>query len=265
MHETLIVMSDNRPLSGEREYRHYAAAINLSYCLKKGYGFIYFVPKAIGIGEESWPPIWPCASPSGNPRHPSWAKILSALSACLWEPKKIAYIDTDCAFTDHSTSLEEYLERRGAAKRMAFLRNKPWSPESPCAGFFAFHNSEESKAILREWYMDQSDASRDLLHPWEQAALQGPIFQRHSDSISLIDDWMFRGPGGREIAFSDPKPGLQFLTHIGSEHAMHRLPYFRELARQYIGSETERMIRLAESMSVEYDAIDAMKGCAPRS
>jgi hypothetical protein len=203
-------MSDNRYLSDNfeaAEYNSLVAAINYEYCKKYGYEFIYYRPYLNKEVVE----LHNCIDPnSGELRHASWAKLLSAMRAHELNYDYIVYIDSDCIFKDFSVSIEEYI--KNITEPLIFLNDKPWGETYPCAGFFILRVNEYSKQFIKNWFTFHKP-DKNIIHAFEQCALYD-IYTEYT--IKLIDDWMFRETQG------------QFLRHIGTDQKELRVPYFKE-------------------------------------
>lgn len=204
-------MSDNRQLGASFEAAEYytlVAVINKAYCQKFGYDFIYYRPY---LNDESNNSVFCCLDPnSGETRHASWAKLLSAKQAInAGDYDYVVYIDSDCIFKDFNASLEKLIEPH-AGKDVIFLNNKPWGDHLPCGGFFVCKNNDAARTFLNDWY-NYNLPAKNKDHMWEQAALW-EIYTKYN--LGIVDSWMFL-----EV------PG-QMLRHIGSYVHHTRAPYF---------------------------------------
>ena len=206
----LVFMSDNRCLGidiNTAEYNALSACINAEYCKKHGYDFIYYRPY---LTSPSIVEINNCLDPkSGDPRHSSWSKLLSASLAIEKSYDYIVYIDSDCIFKNFNSTLESFIQPH--TEDILFLNDRPFDDKKPCAGFFICKVTDHSKKFLRDWYSVDLP-NNNTAHPWEQAALY-TLYKNYS--VKVIDGYMFVEHEG------------QLLRHIGTHDGENRVPYFK--------------------------------------
>jgi hypothetical protein len=220
----LIIMSDNRELSNDLNHSNYnslVAFINYSYSKKMGYDFLYVRP---GLNNEF--PTNNCFSPKNELRHSSWSKLLTSIKIINDYPQYdyVVYIDSDCIFYNTYLSISDYISKSKVVNgtnimdsNIIFLNDKPWSISLPCAGFYIYKNSNETKEMFKKWF-ETDDPKNNLNHNWEQNSLYLNL-QEFNSKISIIDDWMFR------------EYPSQFLRHIGSEEHYNRIPFFLQVIK----------------------------------
>lgn len=234
--KTLIFMSDNRPVTGTLEgadYNSLAAAINYKYSKDHGYDFVYHQTYYKEIEEPL--KLATCVDLSGNPRHASWAKIISAIDVAESPYELIVYIDSDCIFKDQKRTIEEYMEaykNHDIIFLTNFMNGYSKGIPLPCAGFFIFKVNDDMKRFLRGWY-EYSLPERNINLYWEQDALWLYMYNLPSRLDYLDELYHFRVPNrdlNKAIAVIDDlmfteKDG-QFLIHITHIINQHRIPYF---------------------------------------
>jgi len=235
--KTLVFMSDNRPVTGEfitADYNSLAAVINYAYCKKHGYDFIYHQTYYKKMDNPL--SLLTCVDLSGNPRHASWAKLVSAMALANESYELIVYIDSDCIFKDQAKSIETYIsicKEREIVFLTNFMNGHSNGIPLPCAGFFAFKNNDRIREFLKGWYeMDLKERNTELY--WEQDALWLFMYglparldflkelydfkipnRKLNSAVAVIDDPMFTEVDG------------QYLIHVTHIVNHHRIPYFR--------------------------------------
>lgn len=217
---TLIIMSDNRPLSDHNQFNSLTSAINYTYSISQGYDFRYYRPHCDFDFST-----YNCRSLSGSKRHAAWSKLLSCVISLESSYDTIVYIDSDCVFLDHTLSIDNYIinskkVHNAPNPEIIFLNNIPWNREMPCSGFFIFKNSNISRDIFHDWYIEESHF-HNINHMWEQHALQNKIINNSRHVITIIDDMMFEDRRG------------QFLRHVGSKDVNYdRVKVFTNIAKK---------------------------------
>lgn len=235
----LVFMSDNRELNVEERYYSLAAAINFTYCQKHGYDFIYYVPYSSTNVQALYTSVDPN---TGEPRHASWSKILSAMRAVeLSEYDYVVYIDSDCIFKNFDTRLENIIsQHEHEDKTMIIWNDLPWYPDKPCCAFFIISCKNKCKALslLREWYMcDLPQYNKGGF--WEQDALCNMLNNsRTLEGVSLHNEMMF---------FDEPG---QFLRHVASGNDDMRVPYFTTFIKS-MGIDYTNILK--EVKTIRYD------------
>lgn len=228
----LVFMSDNRALevnTSTAGYCSLAAVINATYCQRHGYDFKYYKP-FIGIDDERNARLFNCMDPNSHElRHASWAKILAALHILdVYDHNYdyIVYIDSDCIFKTHETTIESIIKQYPEhSTNLIFFNDNPWSPEDPCGGFFiaATNNLhiQRTKRILEKWYQHKSP-KHNREHPWEQAAL----VHLYTNQSNKTKDADVLGIRVHDAVMFNEEAG-QFLRHICHDESHSRTPYFR--------------------------------------
>jgi hypothetical protein len=206
MKKIVILMSDNRDqFSGD--YNTLTAKINSTYAAKWDYDFIYLKT------DE-------CYSPSGQLRHPAWSKLNSTKKIIeKYKYDLIVYIDSDCIFSNHQISIEEYLKSAKNIKNesielksVIFLNDFPFGYDLPCSGFYIVNTKDTT--IFDDWFNCDDFPHFNLNHSWEQHILHNYILQKWSNKIEVIDDVMFL------------EKENQFLRHVASHESNNRVSYF---------------------------------------
>lgn len=207
-----VFMSDNRALESDlhaSSYNSHVAAINYTYCMKHKYDFIYYRPYL--DSKESYS-LYNCVDPrSGESRHASWSKLLSALDMFKSSYDYIVYIDSDCIFKDYNRRIEEFFPQMSSYD-ILFLNNLPWNDDKPCAGFFICKNSETAHNYIHNWYTVNLP-EKNKIHAYEQDALW-TIY--NSWNVYIANSWMFHEHDG------------QFLRHICHLETDLRSRYFKQ-------------------------------------
>jgi hypothetical protein len=243
-------VSDNRDVEFDLEkceYNTLSAVINYEYSCKHKYDFKYFRPLINGKVE-----LANCLSLNKKPRHASWSKILSCIKV-IEEGCKcdfVLYLDSDCVFNHHETSLINYLNQSknildqniDIEHDIFFMNNQPWDRLLPCAGFFVFKPTSNSLDFFKSWYQQNQDDKYDLYHPWEQHCLQNYLSKAFQ--FEIIDDWMF-----------EDKKQNQYLRHIGRGNPL-RKTFFREIANSYNSQKIKAHIYYIKSSIIEYKTED---------
>jgi hypothetical protein len=229
-------MSDNRPISPSMDgadYNSLAAVINYQYCKKHGYDFYYHQTYYKEL--ENPLKITTCVDISGNLRHASWAKLITALDLAK-EPYDLAvYIDSDCIFKDQERTIENYIESC-KNKDIIFLTNfmNGYSRDIPlpCAGFFIFKVNEKTRLFIKGWYeYILKERNTDLY--WEQDALWLHMYQLPPRLDYLSELYQYKIPNRDlnpliyvmdDFWFSE-KEG-QYILHVCHVVHHHRIPYF---------------------------------------
>ena len=219
----LVFMSDTRPLERDPDtagYNSLAAAINARYCKRYGYDFVYFQPYLGSVDPGN--PI-ACLDPkSGDPRHSAWAKLLAARNALAMDYDYVAYLDSDCIFTEHAPGLESLITEM-KEHFIAFPSDIPNPPDLPNSGFFFVKVDDRSRNFIDRWY-GQDIPEFNTAPYWEQSALWR-IFRQHNVKVlrgPLFDTWMtMEGVKG------------QLLRHIVGVYNSLRTPYFRNHIQYY--------------------------------
>jgi hypothetical protein len=241
-------MSDSRSLEsdkGSAGYHSLAAFINAAYARRWGYDFIYirtpempvtasisdFVRVTTSLGRRLLKGGF--RSPTQErtccynaklrePRCGSFAKLVAMRDAVAMPYDTIVYIDSDCVFRDHERSVEDFTSHcpvhRGVPfdqARIGFLRNIPWTPDLPCAGFFIARNGPETRALLRKWW-DYPNPEHAFQHDFEQSSLR-EIYPEVSSQICVWDAIFFQEQEG------------QWLRHVSSDQRELRMPYFSRM------------------------------------
>ena len=253
MNNVLILLSDNRDINdnlNNSDYNTLTAIINYQYSEKHNYDFKYLRPHLNNNFS-----LFNCLSPTNQPRHSSWAKLLSTIKVLMDYPQYeyIVYIDSDCIFSNQQLSINDYLtqikniddQQLNLNKDIFFVNNKPWDPNLPCAGFFILRNTENSLNILKNWYNNNDNPYYDKIHVWEQYPLQYKIINSYHNNIEIINDWMFR-------PFDN-----QFLRHIGSEEGYNRIPFFKNYINTHLHSvNIDTIIENIKNNLITYNTYD---------
>jgi hypothetical protein len=242
-----VIMSDNRDVEFDLEkceYNTLSAIINYEYsCLHK-YDFKYLKPLMNGkVGLAN------CLSPTKKPRHAAWSKILSCIKA-IEEGYKydfVVYLDSDCVFSHHETSLTDYIDRSKNVLNknlnmkfdVFFMNNQPWHRFLPCSGFFLFRPNSKALDFFKTWYQQNQDDKYNLNHPWEQHCLQSNLTKKHQ--FEIIDDWMF-----------DDIKQNQYLRHIGRGNPL-RKTFFNQIMSTYNQGKIESSLEAIKELVVAYD------------
>jgi hypothetical protein len=243
----LVIMSDNRDIINDIDncdYNTLCALINYNYCQKNNYGFKYFRPH--NNGEFS---LHNCYSPSKSLRHSSWAKLLSTIKSMTEYEQYdyIVYIDSDCILNNINLTIQDYYKNltivnKGNVEKsnILFLNDRPWHPESPCAGYYILKNNSNSMKFIKEWY---SSDGCDINHPYEQWAVYKMFELTNPEEILLIDDVMFVD------SHKD-----QFLRHIGTHESHNRIPFFKnKITELSLLDNFNELIGRLRTEIVEYD------------
>ena len=249
-----IIMSDNRNIELDLEkceYNTLSAIINYEYSCRYKYDFKYFQPL---INNEVR--LANCLSPNKKPRHAAWSKILSCIKVieegCKYD--FVVYLDSDCVFNHHETSLINYLDeaknilnQNGDIEHdIFFMNNQPWSRNLPCSGFFIFRPTPNSLDFFKTWYQQNQDDEYNLNHPWEQHCLWNYLSKTFQ--FEIIDDWMFQ----------DQKQN-QYLRHIGRGNPL-RQTFFSEIVDTYALEKVKSHIDCIKSHIIRYETSDIEYG-----
>jgi hypothetical protein len=94
--------------------------------------------------------------------------------------------------------------------------------------------------------MSFNDGDYNRKHPWEQYILKKHIYQKYSDKIKVIDDWVFEKRSG------------QLLHHIDTEESHNRIPEFAEFINE---NEIDVINLLKESkpLTIPFDINDDLQ------
>lgn len=151
-----VFISDNRRLDSNKDtcqYNSCVAYINAIYCIAHKYDFFYIRPYLDDAPDET--NVYVCTNPNtGEKRHASWAKVLSALLLLTQSNKVYDYvvcIDSDCVFKNIHKRIESILETC-PEKDIIVANNAPYHPHLPCCGFFMCKNTEWTRTFLKTWY-----------------------------------------------------------------------------------------------------------------
>ena len=258
-----VFISDNRPLDSNKEtcqYNSCATYINAIYCLGHKYHFYYFKPCG---GTD----VYVCRDPNtGEKRHASWAKLLSAYMLLRNEYDYVVCIDSDCVFKNIQTPLESII-KAFPDHDIITANNLPYHPHLPCCAFFICKNTEWTRQFLQTWYTYKNPSSdsaewNDVLTKakqtyaipefklgsyWEQDTLwlllQDPEIAAH---IHMLDE---------SIMFAESAD--QYLIHISHERHTSRKPYLMGYTK-HLEAETKQSFETILSILpvIEYDALD---------
>lgn len=260
-----VFISDNRPLDSNKEmcqYNSCAAYINMIYCLGHKYHFYYFKPR----GDN----VFVCRDPNtGEKRHASWAKLLSAHILLVNQSHQYDYvvcIDSDCVFKNTHKKIESIL-RAFPDHDIITANNAPYHPHLPCCAFFICKNTEWTRWFLQCWYTHKNPSSDSdewkyviqianktyatpnfqLGEYWEQDTLwllmQDPAISEH---IKILDE---------PIMFAESAE--QYLIHISHERHTSRKPYLLGYTEHLEGQTKQSFETILSIIPVlEYDASD---------
>lgn len=247
-------MSDNRDVEFDLkkcEYNTLSTIINYEYSCNHKYDFKYFQPL---INNEV--KLANCLSPNKKPRHAAWSKILSCIKVieegCKYD--FVVYLDSDCVFNHHETSLIEYLNQAknilnqnvDIEHNIFFMNNQPWSRNLPCSGFFMFRPNIRSHEFFKQWYRQEQEEKFNLHHPWEQYCLHTHLIKEWS--FEIIDDWMFQ----------DRKQN-QYLRHIG-QYDILRKTFFYDTISSYSQQKIQSHIDHIKDSVIRYETSDIKYG-----
>jgi hypothetical protein len=135
------------------------------------------------------------------------------------------YIDSDCILNNINLTIQDYYKNltivnKGNVEKsnILFLNDRPWHPESPCAGYYILKNNDKSLKFIKEWYsLDGKGIYQcNTKHPYEQWAVYKMFELTNPEEILLIDDVMFVD------SHKD-----QFLRHIGTHENYNRISFFK--------------------------------------
>jgi hypothetical protein len=245
MLKVLVLMSDNRDVEFDLkkcEHNTLSSIINYEYSCRHNYDFKYFRPSMNGeFGLIN------CLSPTKKNRHAAWSKILSCIKVIEegYEYDFVVYLDSDCIFNNHETSLIEYLDERknvlnenlNMKSDIFFMNNQPWHRFLPCSGFFLFKPNFKVLDFFKTWY--KQDDKKNLDHPWEQESLQSILIKNFE--VEIIDDWMF-----------EDKRRNQYLRHIGHGNPL-RKTFFSNIVDKYDLKKVESNLGFIKNSIVEYE------------
>ena len=247
MTKVLILMSDNRDVEFDLkkcECNTLSAIINYEYSCRHKYDFNYLQPlinKKVELAN--------CLSPNKKPRHAAWSKILSCIKVIEegCECDFVVYLDSDCVFNHHETSLISYFcqsknvlnENLNMNSHVFFMNNQPWDRFFPCSGFFIFKPTSDSLDFFKTWYQQNQDDEYNLNHPWEQHCLQNYLSKTFQ--FEIIDDWMFQ----------DEKQN-QYLRHVGRWNPL-RNTFFSEIVDTYALEKVKSHLDLIKKSIVKYE------------
>jgi len=247
----LVLMSDNRPLADtfhSADYNSLVSAINIEYCKKHNYDFVYLKPF---LQQKEKVVINNCIDPhSGAPRHAAWSKILS-LHRVLSETMDkntydyVVYIDSDCIFKDWDGRLEEITSRHTECD-VLITNDAPECDTRACTGFIISKPSQYSLDFFKDWY-NVNVPERNTKRCWEQDGLLGII--HNYKRVQLIDNFNFLN-----------EQSGQYLRHITTfaycvSPENKRVPYFRK----FIDSRTINYTQNIKDIQVlEFDTIQYM-------
>jgi hypothetical protein len=162
----------------------------------------------------------------------SFAKLVAMRDAIALPYETIVYIDSDCIFRNHERSVEDFTTTCPVHAGVPFeqactghLRNIPWTPDLPCAGFFIARNTPRTHAFLKKWW-DYPNPEHAFQHDFEQSSLR-EIYPEVSDRICVWDAIFFQEQEG------------QWLRHVSSDQRELRLPYFRRMVDELESSRQE--------------------------
>ena len=168
-------------------------------------------------------------------RAASWGKLVSLKYALTLGYDYLVYIDSDCVFVDHSTSIENFIERTPVQvgnpfpkSCIGFLKNTPYEDDLPCAGFIVVKNCAASLSFLKEWW-DFPNESKNFDHPYEQSSLHG-LFRDNMEQLCVWDSIFFLEKEG------------QFLRHINIPEL--RQPYLTRVVDELQTSAKEYSFRV---------------------
>lgn len=240
-------MSDNRDIEIDLkkcEYNTLSTIINYEYSCKHQYHFRYYKPFMRDKAESA-----NCLSPTKKPRYAAWSKILSCIkvieAGCNYD--FVVYLDSDCIFNHHETSLISYLnqskntlnENLNTNLNILFMNNQPWHRFLPCSGFFVFRPTHNVLDFFKTWYQQNQEDKYDLNHPWEQYCLQNYLTKNYK--FEIIDDWMF-----------EKKKQNQYLRHIGRGNPL-RKTFFNQIVNTYNQEKIESSLEALKDLVVAYD------------
>lgn len=259
-----VFISDNRSLDSNKEtcqYNACASYINAIYCLGHKYHFYYFKP----LGND----IFVCRDPNtGEKRHASWAKILSAyllLTSKYNHYDYVVCIDSDCVFKNIHKPLESIIAAF-PNHDIITANNAPYHSHLPCCAFFICKNTEWTRQFLQTWYMykNPSSDSEEWKHVltnakqtyaipefklgsyWEQDTLwlllQNPEIAAR---IHILDE---------PIMFAETTD--QYLIHISHERHTLRKSYLLGYT-EHLETQTKQSFETILSIIpvIEYDAL----------
>jgi hypothetical protein len=190
-----------------------------------------------------------CLSTNKKPRHAAWSKIISCIKVieegCKYD--FVVYLDSDCVFNHHETSLINYLdqsknvlnENLNMNSDILFMNNQPWHRFLPCSGFFIFRPNSHALDFFKSWYQQNQDEKYNLDHPWEQHCLQ--TYLTKSSKFEIIDDWMFQ-----------EEKQNQYLRHIGRINPL-RKTFFSKIVDTYESERIRSHLDLIKKYIVEYE------------
>jgi hypothetical protein len=171
----------------------------------------------------------------GQYRAASWAKLVSLKYALTLGYDYLVYIDSDCVFVDHNTSIENFIERTPVQvgnlfpkSCIGFLKNTPYEDDLPCAGFIVVKNCAATLSFLKEWW-DFANASKNFAHPYEQSSLHY-LFSDNMEQLCVWDSIFFLEKEG------------QFLRHINIPEL--RQPYLTRVVDELQTSAKEYSFRV---------------------
>jgi hypothetical protein len=248
----LVIMSDNRDIItniDDCDYNTLCALINYHYCQRNNYGFKYFRPH-----NNSDFSLHNCYSPTKSLRHSSWAKLLSTIKAITdyEQYDYIVYIDSDCIFNNVDLTIQDYYknikivnEGNVDKSNLLFLNDRPWHPNSPCAGYYILKNNNKSLKLIKDWYsLDGKGIEQcNTTHPYEQWAVYRMFELTNPEELLIIDDIMFVDSHKE-----------QFLRHIGTHENNNRKSFFKnKIIELSLLDNFNELLEQLKTDIVEYD------------
>ena len=261
-----VFISDNRALDSNKDtckYNSCVAYINAVYCIAHKYDFFYIRPYLGDAPDEK--DVYVCLDPNtGEKRHASWAKLLSAQLLLSKSNKVYDYvvcIDSDCVFKNIHKRVESVIDTH-PSKDIIIANNGPYHTHLPCCGFFICKNTEWTRSFLDKWYNYKNPTSEseewqhimkllrmNYLIPefpigeyWEQDTMwllfQDVDIKSH---IELMNEC---------IMYEEDKD--QYLIHVSHERNDIRKQYFMEYVEHLEGQTKQSFHKILSIIPVLY-------------
>jgi len=215
--DTIIIMADNRPPQGNRNYWSLALALNLRYACHQGYDFTYYL--LVGGSTDS-KLAQSCSHARLGTRSSPWCKLPAIAHALSRGYKTVVFIDSDAFFSAQTVSVDSILRKYGKAfdytnATLVLPSNQPWKDYHANTGLQIWKNRPHAMTLLKAWWDVDTHAKR---HAFEQSGLEKLLIESPThlsliSTVRVLDKMRILGAK----AYSE-------VIHIGSNQNRLRLP-----------------------------------------
>jgi len=213
-------------------------ALNLRYAARWGYHFLWFQAEGMQLRFRR--------------RHAAWSRVLAVTHAMNLGYARVAYLDTDAIFNDHSLSLGSFLAQSLrdtpqtaalpslAAPHVASVItfwNDPYHrrksrPRPSHTGVMFFQSGTAALAILSRWWFSTRFPRYDALRDWDQGTWNEAIVSDATlkEHIAVLEETCMRW---------QEHPARQFVLHFAGKRVPKKGKAVPWLTRRFHRALTE--------------------------